>query len=726
MRLHLRPPALALALALPLIATPAAADLSVGDDDAAGGSAETGAPVPGAPADAPAADIPAGEVATVPQAAPVEPEITVAEMPPDAATDAATPASAGPTGAPREEVTVRTTGGELLVVGVTWAEATDLADLTAAVRWRTGETWSGWTDLEILPASAEPEAAGERGGTEPLVVTGAEEVEARVTAPPGQLPTEPELMAVDPGQAVADGAAPLLSGGSGGGTGTAAGAAGTVRAATAAAGVPRIFTRADWGADESIRSWRPELGRVTGAVIHHSAGANGYSAAQVPAIIRGIYAFHAQGRGWGDIGYNVLVDRFGRAWEGRYGGLDNAIIGAHASGVNATTFGISVLGDYDKVAVPAAAFETVAQVVAWKFARHGISTAGTAVGLNGKPMPRVVGHRDVGSTACPGRFFYSRLGELRSRIAALQPTMPSYPPNDTVRLGGRDRYATAVAASRWANSRSSVVYVATGRDFPDALAGGPAATRKDAPVLLLHGNAIATDVRTELRRLRPTTIYVLGGPGVITDATVAQLRQYAGTVTRLAGADRYATAAQVARNGWAGTAGTVVLTSGDTYADALTGGAAAAVQGAPILLTARDGLPAATRSEIARLRPGRVVLVGGPGAIAEGTLQQVAAAAPGATIERVAGRDRYATAAAVTARFWPKGAGTAYFAAGGDFADAVSAVPAAGDAKAPLLLARTTCLDAPTSAALTALKARVKVVVGGTGVVPDAATRTRC
>src|SRR5699024_2706597 len=119
--------------------------------------------------------------------------------------------------------------------------------------------------------------------------------------------------------------------------------------------------------------------------------------------IRGIHRYHAETRGWGDIGYNVLVDKFGNAWEGRRGGLDKPIIGAHARGVNSTMFGISVLGNFEEADISDAAFDTLSTVIAAKFDHHGITTSGQARTPGGAKLDRIVGHRDVGSTACPGQ-----------------------------------------------------------------------------------------------------------------------------------------------------------------------------------------------------------------------------------------------------------------------------------------------------------------------------------
>jgi hypothetical protein len=157
-------------------------------------------------------------------------------------------------------------------------------------------------------------------------------------------------------------------------------------------------------------TWTPQVGRVQGAVVHHTAGTNSYTADQVPSVIRGIYAYHADARGWGDIGYNVLVDKFGRAWEGRAGGLDRAIVGGHAVGVNSTMFGISVMGNYEVAAMTSAASDTLSRVIGWKLGLHGVVPSSSTV----------IGHRDVAQTACPGRNLYGLLPKLRTAAAGVQ------------------------------------------------------------------------------------------------------------------------------------------------------------------------------------------------------------------------------------------------------------------------------------------------------------------
>lgn len=181
---------------------------------------------------------------------------------------------------------------------------------------------------------------------------------------------------------------------------------------------PTIRTRADWGADESLVRTSPTYASVNGVVVHHTEGSNSYSAAQVPAIIRGIYAYHVRTRGWNDIGYNVLVDKFGVAWEGRRGGLERAVQGAHATNFNHVSFGISLMGSYLTAIPSSAALETISRVIAWKFSIHGVRAYGSYTNY-GRTYPAIVGHMDVQATDCPGTYLYSQLGNIKSRVASL-------------------------------------------------------------------------------------------------------------------------------------------------------------------------------------------------------------------------------------------------------------------------------------------------------------------
>ncbi len=154
----------------------------------------------------------------------------------------------------------------------------------------------------------------------------------------------------------------------------------------------------------------------------------------MPAIIRGIYRFHVQGRGWNDIGYNFLVDRFGRIWEGRYGGVDKPVVGAHTQGYNSQAFAMSAIGNFDVANPPAALVSAYSRLFAWKLGLHGVPATGY-VTLNGTRLHRISGHRDAGQTACPGRYLYAKLGTIRSATAALLGVQPRQQVTRSLDLG---------------------------------------------------------------------------------------------------------------------------------------------------------------------------------------------------------------------------------------------------------------------------------------------------
>lgn len=188
---------------------------------------------------------------------------------------------------------------------------------------------------------------------------------------------------------------------------------------------PRILPRSAWGANESIVRYPSRIGEVTGAMVHHTATGNTYTAEQVPAVLRSIQAFHVNERGWNDIAYNVLIDRFGRAWEGRSGGVHRAVVGSDDTDVtNQRLTNISLLGNHEEVAPTAATMETLAQVVAWKLLRHGVDPHGRTWGSGGREggrvdLPAIHGHRDEWPTLCPGRYVYSQMDALRTRVATI-------------------------------------------------------------------------------------------------------------------------------------------------------------------------------------------------------------------------------------------------------------------------------------------------------------------
>jgi hypothetical protein len=209
------------------------------------------------------------------------------------------------------------------------------------------------------------------------------------------------------------------------------------------AGSPSIIPRASWGANEAIRRAPPAYtDTIQFAVVHHTAGSNDYTPQQSAAIVRGIEIYHVQGNGWNDIGYNLLVDKYGQVFEGRYGGVDRAVIGAHALGFNAGSVGVAVLGDYGTAQVPAASKSALERVLAWRLDLAHIDPRSTLTWISGG-NPRfpagipvflrvIAGHRDTNFTDCPGDNLYALLPQIAQDVA---------------QLGGPKIYDPAVAAN---------------------------------------------------------------------------------------------------------------------------------------------------------------------------------------------------------------------------------------------------------------------------------------
>jgi hypothetical protein len=197
----------------------------------------------------------------------------------------------------------------------------------------------------------------------------------------------------------------------------------------AVAQAPPVILRPAWGAPESVRRDNPEYAsRVRIAVVHHTAGTNTYTRAQSAGIVRGIMLYHVRSNGWDDIGYNFLVDKYGQVFEGRYGGIDRNVVGAHAGGFNDGTVGIAVIGTYGSARISAAAQAAVTRLIAWRLdlAHADPLAVPTHVSSGNERYPRgapvilrgVVGHRETGYTSCPGDGLMGQLGAIARGAAA--------------------------------------------------------------------------------------------------------------------------------------------------------------------------------------------------------------------------------------------------------------------------------------------------------------------
>ncbi|WP_175408255.1 peptidoglycan recognition protein [Streptomyces sp. TRM64462] len=196
---------------------------------------------------------------------------------------------------------------------------------------------------------------------------------------------------------------------------------------------PEIVSRAAWQAESVSTAPAARYAPVVkAAVIHHTSTPNGYDCASVPRTLRGLYAGHAYGRDWDDIGYNFLVDACGTIYEGRAGGVDRAVVGAHTKGFNEGTVGIAAIGTFTEgEAVPEPMLDAIARLVAWKLDPYGPDPRGTValVSTNDESrfpegttarLPIVGGHTDGYPTRCPGSALYARLPEVSARVARLQ------------------------------------------------------------------------------------------------------------------------------------------------------------------------------------------------------------------------------------------------------------------------------------------------------------------
>lgn len=182
---------------------------------------------------------------------------------------------------------------------------------------------------------------------------------------------------------------------------------------------PGIVTRAQWGANPAYMTWDPSYAAPRKQIVHHTVTSN-YDP-DPAGTVRSIYYYHAVSLGWGDIGYNFLVDRNGNIYEGRYGG--NGVIGGHAYGWNAGTIGISALGNYEESGITSQMYIGFVELMAWKSNENMIDPWGIEP-YNGVYSHNYLGHRDTYSTACPGSYLYVYLNNFRTDAYARYSPIP--------------------------------------------------------------------------------------------------------------------------------------------------------------------------------------------------------------------------------------------------------------------------------------------------------------
>jgi N-acetylmuramoyl-L-alanine amidase len=197
---------------------------------------------------------------------------------------------------------------------------------------------------------------------------------------------------------------------------------------------PAIVPRLSWRADERITRTPYYAEDLRFALVHHTAGSNRYTRAQSAAIVRAIQLYHVRGNGWNDVGYNFLVDKYGQVFEGRAGGVDRNVVGAHAEGFNTGSVGVALLGNYSGTPVSKAAVDAIGQLLAWRLDLAHVDPLSSLSAVSrgngrfpaGAPvfLRSISGHRDTGFTSCPGRVLYGLIPRIaRAASAAGRPKL---------------------------------------------------------------------------------------------------------------------------------------------------------------------------------------------------------------------------------------------------------------------------------------------------------------
>ena len=296
---------------------------------------------------------------------------------------------------------IRRASGSFDAVGSRWeADVPSASALSFEVRASgDGESWSEWTEV-LLDADATFESGeGFQGGLVFVALSRSVQYRALLsTTDAAEVPVLEEitlfLISTQPGPTIQEARA-------------------SIRAAEVSEGVPRpkIISRAGWGAREDLVTLVPQIEPLQKIIIHHTATQN---FAEDPAAgVRAVFYYHAVTQGWGDIGYNYLIDVAGNVYEGRKGG--DGVVGTHALRFSHGSIGIALLGDFSTAEVPAEMERALTELVSWLSDRFGIDPRATSE-FHDLELPNILGHRDVIYTTCPGRLAYDRLISYRETV----------------------------------------------------------------------------------------------------------------------------------------------------------------------------------------------------------------------------------------------------------------------------------------------------------------------
>lgn len=305
------------------------------------------------------------------------------------------------------------------LAGITWDSNSPEEIISADARVRENGEWTQWNSLELLPT----ENGDATAGTEPLIADEATGIQVRVLTVSGTEPDGLEVTLIDAGDSKnddVDAADPIAS---------------SASADTSSVLKPNVVPREQWmgSGDKKYTTWKSDYSaRLDAMYIHHTAGSNSYSSTDGAKIVRSIYLYHAKTLGWGDIGYQFLVDKFGNIFEGRYDSIEALPVGAQTGGYNSGTIGISSLGNYETAEPTTAQINAIVSVLSWKAYQYGLDPLGKVKLLTGTSsksslraaqgtyvtVPTILAHRDTNYTACPGKYLYAKMSEIRKKVAA--------------------------------------------------------------------------------------------------------------------------------------------------------------------------------------------------------------------------------------------------------------------------------------------------------------------
>ncbi|MFC6236881.1 cell wall-binding repeat-containing protein [Longivirga aurantiaca] len=668
----------------------------------------------------------------------------------EAAHDDAAPAKVAATQAPHAEepepgpavplepaaVTPPTDTAPFSLVAVSW---TGEAPAGTTVQVRVREKDGVWTDWQELgsgaehgpdPGTAEAEAAGLRHGTDPLLTAGGSDgVQVRIDSPGGVLPADASVSLVDPKTSEAD----VL-------------AASTPPATAVAAGdplKPSIITRAQWGADESLRGSAPVYtGPIKVGFVHHTASTNNYTADTAAAQVRALYAYFTLSLGYSDIAYNFFVDRFGRLYEGRAGGMDKNVLGGHTAGFNQNTFAVSALGNFDiykPTSNEGTAMATaMARLLAWKLALNHADPSGTAslVSNSGagtskyEPgqtavVPVISGHRDIGLTACPGQYLESYLPSIRTQAKAFMGTQllnPALAPSVSPYAGTGGSISTrATGAVSWKLEVFSPCLATPIRTVTGSLASAGTVT---ATWNQRRADGSAAPPGTYRMVLSATAgdgvPYPVSKTFVVTETATSPLGPCT-QVARVAESERYAAAVRVGRIAAPSSKVVVLAPGSDAYEpEALVAAPLAAAKKAPLLLTGTASVPAAVVTEIKRRGATTAYVVGTSTQVSSAVITQLRSLGV-TTITRLSGTTRSATATAVAGAMGQRTKAVVVSFSSGSSSDVnAAASAAAASLDRPLLVVAPTSAPAVTLAAMKTLGITSTTVVGSSTAISAA------